>query len=71
MCAKGVSKTMQARSHVSQIAQSKQSRSKKKKKAKSKKKKKQKTEETKRKKAIPVSKIMDDPPENASPIGSV
>ena len=54
---------MQARSHVSQIAQSKQSRSPKKK-TKSKKENKQKTKE---KKAIPVRKIMDDPPENASP----
>ena len=62
---------MQARSHVSQIAQSKQSRSKKKKRRNRKRKKKQKTKETKKRKAIPVRKIMDDPPENASPIGSV
>ena len=64
----------QVRSHVSQIAQSKQSPSKKKKKKKKKrnrKRKKQKTKETKRKKAIPVRKIMDDPPGNASPFGSV
>ena len=65
---------IQACSHVSQIAQSKQSPSKKKKKKKKseiEKEKKQKTKETKRKKAIPVRKIMDDPPENASPFGSV
>ena len=63
---------VQAHSHVSQIAQSKQSRSKKKKKSEiEKEKKNRKQKKLKEKKAIPVRKIMDEPPENASPIGSV
>ena len=59
----------QAHSHVSQIAQSKQSHSEKKSEIEKQKNRKQK--KLKEKKAIPVRKIMDDPPENASPIGSV